>query len=139
MCGRLAMRLGLEAVEASTERDLDAAFVQLRQRNARALIVQGDAFLHLHDKQVAALAGRYAMPTIFPTRDFVAAGGLMSYGASFTDAGRETGMYAARIVKGMKPADLPVIQPTKFELVVNMKSATGAWNRGADFNANASR
>ena len=116
--------VGLEVVvlKAGTERDLDAAFARLLQRNARALIIAGDAFFLFHRKQIAALA-RHAIPTMYNTRDFVAAGGLMSYGASLTDAAREAGMYAARIVKGEKPADLPVMQPTKFELVINMKSA----------------
>jgi putative tryptophan/tyrosine transport system substrate-binding protein len=116
--------VGLEVVvlKAGTERDLDAAFARLLQRNARALIIAGDAFFLFHRKQIAALA-RHAIPTMYNTRDFVAAGGLMSYGASLTDAAREAGMYAARIVKGEKPADLPVMQPTKFELVINVKSA----------------
>ena len=115
--------LEVEVVKAGTERDLEAAFVRLLQRNTRALIVAGDAFFLFHRKQIAALAVRNAIPALYNTRDFVAAGGLMSYGASLTDAAREAGMYAARIVKGEKPADLPVMQPTKFELVINMKSA----------------
>ena len=115
--------LEIEVAKAGSERDLDAAFVRLVQRNARSLIVAGDAFFLFQREQIAALAARHAIPAMYNTRDFVLAGGLMSYGASLTDAARQAGIYAARIVKGEKPADLPVMQPTKFELIINMKTA----------------
>jgi putative ABC transport system substrate-binding protein len=120
-----ARTLGLEVhvAQAGSERDLDAAFARLMQRDARALVMAGDAFFFFRREQIVALAARHAIPMMHNIRDYVAAGGLMSYGASFADVHRQAGVYAARIVKGEKPGDLPVLQPTKFELAINLKAA----------------
>jgi putative tryptophan/tyrosine transport system substrate-binding protein len=120
-----ARKLGLElhVVYASSERDLDTAFETMVRLGATALVIGVDPFFLSHRDQIAALAIRYAMPAIFCFREFSAAGGLMSYGPSLTDAYRQVGIYAGRILKGEKPADLPVVQPSKFELVINLKTA----------------
>jgi len=110
-------------VTASSEGDLDAAFAIVDQRRVDAFIVGADGFFVSRRDQIAALAARYTMPGIYPFSDYPAAGGLMSYGASTTDAYRQAGVYAGRILKGAKPADLPVTQPTKFELVINLKTS----------------
>jgi ABC-type uncharacterized transport system substrate-binding protein len=115
--------LQLRVVKASNEREIDAAFASLIQQRADALISGGGAFFFSRRNQIIALAMRYAVPAIYPLRDFPAAGGLMSYGASNTDAYRQVGVYTGRILKGEKPAELPVMQPTKFELVINVKTA----------------
>ena len=108
-------------MNASSERDFDAAFATLAQQRAGALLIAGNAlFTGQHDRLVA-LAARYALPTICPLREFVAAGCMMSYGGSLIDAYRQVGVYAGRILKGEKPADLPVTLPTKFELVINLR------------------
>jgi putative tryptophan/tyrosine transport system substrate-binding protein len=117
------LNLEVEVAKAGSEHELDAAFVRFLQRNARALIIAGDAFFLFRREQIVALAARHAIPAMYNTRDFAIAGGLMSYGASLTDAARQAGIYAARIVKGEKPGDLPVMQPTKFELTINLKTA----------------
>src|SRR5262245_61954505 len=120
-----ARNLGLETqiVNAVTERDIDAAFASLARRGADALIVGGDALASRASTSIAALAARHAMPMICGTREIAEAGGLISYAASRTDAYRQNGIYAGRILKGEKPGELPVIQPTKFELVINLKTA----------------
>jgi putative ABC transport system substrate-binding protein len=115
--------LQLHILNASTERDLSSAFVSLGQQRAGALLVATDALLNSLYDQLAALAGRLAVPTIHQTREFAAAGGLMSYGASIANASRQAAIYVGRIVKGEKPADLPVQQSTKVELVINLKTA----------------
>jgi putative ABC transport system substrate-binding protein len=115
--------LQLRIANASTDHDLDAAFATLRQEQVRGLVIGTDGFLVSHGEQLAALAVRYALPTIFQYRAFVMAGGLMSYGGSVTDSYRLSGVYTGRILKGEKPADLPVQQATKVELIINLKTA----------------
>src|SRR5262245_44138079 len=120
-----AHRLGLPAIvlQASTEGDLDTAFATLIQRRAGGLVISPDTFFSGKSAEIAALAARYAVPTISPYREFPRVGGLMSYGVSLTELYRLVGVYAGRILKGDKPADLPVRQATRLELVVNMETA----------------
>ena len=113
----------LVVLEASTPEAIEAAFATLVQMRADALFVHADAFFASQNKQLVALTTRYAIPTIFHLRDFVMAGGLMSYGADLADGYRQAGIYAGRILNGEKPADLPVQQATKVELIVNLKTA----------------
>jgi putative ABC transport system substrate-binding protein len=113
----------LMVLDAGNERDIASAFETLVQRGASALLVGAGAFLNTHREQIVALAARHRLPAIYVLRDSVVSGGLMSYGASNTDAYRQAGLYAGRILKGEKPADLPVIRSTKFEFVLNLKTA----------------
>jgi putative ABC transport system substrate-binding protein len=115
--------LQLRIANASTERDFDAAFATLSQGQVGGLVIGTDGFLVSQSEQLAALTVRYALPTIFQYRAFVTAGGLMSYGGSVTDSYRLSGVYTGRILKGEKPADLPVQQATKVELIINLKTA----------------
>jgi ABC-type uncharacterized transport system substrate-binding protein len=115
--------LQLRIANASTDRDFDAAFATLSQGQVGGLVIGTDGFLVSQSEQLAALTVRYALPTIFQYRAFVTAGGLMSYGGSVTDSYRLSGVYTGRILKGEKPADLPVQQATKVELIINLKTA----------------
>jgi putative ABC transport system substrate-binding protein len=115
--------LQLHVLNADTERELDAVFARLVQLRADALVIGADAFLSGRSLQLATLATRHAVPAISPYRAFAAAGGLMTYGGSNIDASRLTGVYTGRILKGEKPADLPVQQSTKVEFTINLKAA----------------
>jgi putative ABC transport system substrate-binding protein len=110
-------------VNASRPSEIDTAFANLVQQQADALVVSGDGFLHTHRDPIVALAERYAVPAIYSMREYVAAGGLMSYGTNYLSAWRQAGVYTGRILKSEKPADLPVQQVTKVELVLNLKTA----------------
>ena len=120
-----AHTLGLElhVLNASTEGDFDAVFARLIQLRVGGLVIGSEAFFTAHSEQLAALAVRHAVPTVHSNRRFVAAGGLASYGGSITDSYRLAGVYTGRILKGEKPADLPVQQGTKIELYINLKTA----------------
>jgi putative ABC transport system substrate-binding protein len=115
--------LQLHVMQASTQRDFDTVFATLVQLRAGGLVVGGDTFFIARSKQLGALAAGHAVPTIFQYREFAAAGGLMSYGTSSAELHRQVGVYTGRILKGEKPADLPVQQGTKFELIINLKTA----------------
>jgi putative ABC transport system substrate-binding protein len=117
------LRLQLHILHASNERDFDAAFATLLQLRADALVIGTDTFFSIQSEQLAALTIRHAVPAISPYREFAAAGGLMSYGGSVTDSYRQVGVYIGRILKGEKPADLPVQQTTNVELIINLKAA----------------
>jgi ABC-type uncharacterized transport system substrate-binding protein len=120
-----ALALGLRAhvVKAASEEEFDAALAEASRQRAGALLVLNDPLFTDRRSRLLAAVARHPLPAIYPGRDFVEDGGLMSYGASSADSHRQAGIYAGRILKGEKPADLPVVQPTKFELVFNLKTA----------------
>jgi len=120
-----ARKLGLELVVFSgeDEREIDSSFATMAQRKIGALIVTADGFLIGQQDQIIALAARYAVPTMYSLSQYVQAGGLMSYGANLSDSYRQTGIYVGKILNGAKPADLPVLQPTKVEFVINLNTA----------------
>src|SRR5262249_1612738 len=114
-----AMGLQIQILNASTSREINAVFARFVRERADAVFVTADPFFQTRRVQLAALAAHHAVPATYSTRDYPEAGGLMSYGADITDAWRQIGAYAGRIPKGTKPADLPVVQSSKFELVIN--------------------
>ena len=120
-----AARLGaqLVAVRANVESDFDSPFSTLVQQRATALLVCASPFFNARRQQLVVLAARHALPAIYEWREFAETGGLMSYGTSLADSYRQAGVYAGRILKGAKPADLPVVQSTKFEFVINLSTA----------------
>jgi putative ABC transport system substrate-binding protein len=118
-----AIKLSVRVVSASSEADIDAGFATLGEQRASALLVANDLFFLSRRDQIVTQAARHALPTIYFNRDFVAAGGLMSYAPSFAEGYRQAGIYAGRILRGANPTDLPVMQPTKFELVINLTTA----------------
>jgi len=123
--GEAAHALGLQVhvLKAANDHDIDAAFATLAEQRLGGMLVAADPFFEIRREQLIALAERHRTPTFFFVREFVARGGLASYGISFNDAVRAAGVYTGRILRGAKPGDLPVLQPAKFELVVNLKTA----------------
>jgi putative tryptophan/tyrosine transport system substrate-binding protein len=115
--------LQLVAVPATTEGEVDRAFATMASQGCGAVVIQADPFIHSQRGQLLALAGRHRLPAIYTWRDFAEEGGLIAYGPSLKAVYRQIGVYAGRILKGAKPSDLPIVQPTTFELVVNLKTA----------------
>jgi putative ABC transport system substrate-binding protein len=118
-----ALGIDLHVLNASAEQDFDRIFAKLAELRAGGLVIGGDAFFTSHSKQLAALTVQHAIPAIYQWREFAAAGGLMSYGSNVTETHRLVGNYAGRILKGGKPADLPVQQAAKVEMFINLKTA----------------
>jgi putative ABC transport system substrate-binding protein len=118
-----ALKQPLEVLTASTESELEAAFVSMVQRRVGGLVVMPDPLFISRRERVVELAARHTMPAIYPLRVFADIGGLMSYGSSVVDLNQQTGVYVGKILKGAKPADLPIQQSTKVELVINLKTA----------------
>ena len=115
--------LGFEVVQAASESEIDGAFATLDRDKAQALMIANDAFFTARASQIAELAARYSLPAVYPWREQAEAGGLISYGTSIREAFRQSGIYVGQILKGARAADLPVQQPTKFELVINLQAA----------------
>jgi putative ABC transport system substrate-binding protein len=123
MAAAEAMRAHVEVVSASTESELDTVFAAIKQMRADAMLVAIDPFFTTRREQIVALAARHRIPASYSFREFPVAGGLMSYGPNISELYRQVGLYAARVLKGSRPADLPVLQSTKIELIVNLKTA----------------
>jgi putative ABC transport system substrate-binding protein len=117
------MRLQIQVLNASTSRDIDAVFATFVRERPDALFVNGDSFLNIRRVQLALLAGRLGIPAIYSGREYAEAGGLMSYGSDITDAYHQMGVYVGRVLKGAKPVDMPVVQASKFEMVINAQTA----------------
>jgi putative ABC transport system substrate-binding protein len=118
-----AIGVRIRVLNASNEREIDAAFENFAKQNIRALTIASSPFFDTRRKQIVALAQRFAVPTIYHFREYVADGGLISYGIDIVDIYRQIGLYTGQILKGAKPADLPIMQPTKFDLVINLRTA----------------
>jgi putative ABC transport system substrate-binding protein len=118
-----AIGLKVDVLQATTDSEIDAAFDVLDQRRIGALVVSANSFFDTRREKIVALAASHAVPVIYQFREFITSGGLISYGVDLADVYRQVSIYAGRILKGEKPADLPVVQPTKFELVLNLKTA----------------
>ena len=121
--GAASLGIHVEILNAGTPAEIDAAFAELPHQPGTVLLVSTDAFFFIRRTQIIALAARYALPVMFDNREYAAAGGLVSYGTDIVDMYRQVGVYTGRILKGEKPADLPVMQSTKFEFVINLKTA----------------
>ncbi len=119
----LALGLELQMLKASNDDEIDAAFATLAQTGTRALLVANDVFLNSRFDQLPALAARHGIPAMYPFREFTMAGGLISYGTNLTEGYRQLGIYVGRILRGEKPADLPVVQTTKIQLIINLRTA----------------
>src|SRR4029077_873605 len=119
----LSIRQKIILLSASNDSDVERDFVVLTQSQAGALLMMPDPFFNTQLDRIIALAARHAVPTIYDSREYAAAGGLMSYGPNYADLYRQAGIYAGRVLRGTKPADLPVLEPTKFELAINLKTA----------------
>jgi putative tryptophan/tyrosine transport system substrate-binding protein len=116
------LRQPLDIVTATTNREITPAFKEAVQKGAEAILISPDPLFASRPVQLAILAARYAMPTMYALREFAEGGGLISYGSNFTDLFRQAGIYTGRILKGEKPANLPIVQATKFELVINLQT-----------------
>jgi putative ABC transport system substrate-binding protein len=121
--GARALGLRIEVIKASNEADIDRGFASLAQKRTDGLLVTADPFFNYRRDQIISLATHDAIPTVYFFRDFAASGGLVSYGTSLTEAYRQVGVYTGKILSGSNPTELPVVQPTKFELVINLKTA----------------
>jgi putative tryptophan/tyrosine transport system substrate-binding protein len=121
--GARSLGLQINLLNASTSREIDSALATFVSKRPDALFVGGDPFLLGQRDLIVSLAARHAVPTTYPQREYVDAGGLMSYGTSVPDGYRQAGIYTGRILRGTKPAELPVLQPTKLELAINLKTA----------------
>lgn len=113
----------LEIVNAANEKEIELAFAAAARANVDAVLVAADPFLNTRRDVVVSLAAHHAIPAVYPIRDFTEAGGLISYGASLADAYRQLGIYAGKLLQGAKPTELPVVQPTKIEMVINLRTA----------------
>jgi putative tryptophan/tyrosine transport system substrate-binding protein len=118
-----ALGLELHVLQTRTDEDIDAAFATMAEQRVEALLIGSDNFIFSRNAQIAALALRHALPAMYQWREFAVAGGLISYGPSQTEPYRQAGIYAGRILSGQKPADLPVVQSTRIEMVINLRTA----------------